>query len=93
MFLFKLHIPALCIINCRQKSNAHWLIAIIIIIEALGWLSHLVSAFGSGHGPRIPGSSPAPGSLLRRKPASPSATPPTCVPALAISLCQINKEN
>ena len=51
-----------------------------------GWLSCLVSAFGSGHDPRDLGSSPASGSPLSGKPAFPSPTPPACVPSLAVSL-------
>ena len=38
---------------------------------APGWLSGWASAFGSGHDLRVPGSSPASGSL--QEPASPSA--------------------
>jgi len=49
---------------------------------APGWLSRQASAFGSGHVPRVLGSSPASGSLLGGKPASPSPTPPACVPSL-----------
>lgn len=56
-----------------------------------GWLSHWVSAFNLGHGPRVLESSPASGSLLSGKPASPAPTPPASVPSLAVSLCQINK--
>jgi len=48
------------------------------------------SAFGSGHDPRVLGSSPTSGSLLRGEPASPSAcrSPWLC----ALSLCQINEQ-
>ena len=56
-----------------------------------GWLSHYVSAFSSGHEPRVLGSSPTWGSLLSRKPAFPSHTPLACVPSCAVYLCQINK--
>jgi len=41
-------------------------------LGAPGWLSHLASAFGSGHDPRVLGWSPASGFLLCREPASPS---------------------
>lgn len=54
---------------------------------SVGW----ASAFGSDHNIRVLGSSPALGYLLCRKPASPSPTPPACVPSPAVSLCQINK--
>ena len=55
--------------------------------DSVGW----VSAFGLGHNPRVLGLSPASGSLLSRKPASPSPTPPACVPALTAILSLINK--
>ena len=47
------------------------------------------SAFSSGYGPRVLGSSPASGSLLSREPASLSLCLPLCL--LVISACQINK--
>jgi len=50
------------------------------------WLSRQASAFGSGHDPGVLRLSPASGSLLSGKPASPSPTPPACVPSLAVSL-------
>ena len=53
------------------------------------WVAQCVkaSAFGSGHDLRVLGSSPTLGSLLSRKPASLSSTPPVyCVPSLTISL-------
>jgi len=48
-------------------------------------------AWVAGHDPRVLGSSPASGSLLGRKPASPSPIPPACVPAVALSLSVSNK--
>ena len=47
------------------------------------------SAFGSGHGHRVLGSSPASGSLLSREPASPSLS--ACLSTCDFSLCQIKK--
>jgi len=61
----------------------------------VGWLLGAsvgeVSAFSSGHDPRVLGPSPALGSLLSGEPASPSpsAPPPAC--ALSWSLKWINK--
>nr|XP_035925429.1 RNA 3'-terminal phosphate cyclase isoform X4 [Halichoerus grypus]XP_035925430.1 RNA 3'-terminal phosphate cyclase isoform X4 [Halichoerus grypus] len=55
------------------------------------WVAQSLSAFGSGHDPRVLGSSPASGSLLHGKPASPSPTPSACVPSLALSLFLSNK--
>ena len=55
-------------------------------LGAPGWLSHKASAFGSGHDPSVLGLRPASGSLLSGKPASPSPSPPACVPSLAASL-------
>ena len=53
-----------------------------------GWLSHLhLSLFGSGHDPRVLGSSSAFRSLLSRKLAPPTAH----AHALSLSLSQINK--
>lgn len=54
------------------------------------WVARLVSAFGSGHDLRVQGLSPTSGSLLSRKPASPS--PSTSPPAhvLSLSFSQIN---
>ena len=44
-------------------------------------------AFGSGHDPRVLGSSPASGSLLSGKPASPSPLPlPACACVLVRAL-------
>ena len=53
----------------------------------VGW----ATAFGSGHDPGVPGSSPASGSLLGGESASPSAPPPSHVLALSHSLSQIKK--
>ena len=54
----------------------------------LGGSVSRVSAFGSGPDPRVLGWSPmsSSGSLLSGKPASPSPTPPACVPPLTVSL-------
>ena len=49
------------------------------------------SAFGSGHGLRVLGSSPASGSLLSRVSASLSLCLPLCLLVISLSLCQINK--
>ena len=58
------------------------------------WVAQWVkaSAFGSGHDPRVLGSSPTSGSLLSREPASLSLFS-LCLPLclLVISLCQISK--
>ena len=51
----------------------------------------LVSAFSSGHDPRVLGSSHTSGSLLGGEPASPSES--ACPSPCLCSLCQINKEN
>ena len=55
------------------------------IVGAPVWLSHLRSAFRSGHDPRVLGLSPASGFLLSRESASPAAIPS------ARALSQINK--
>ena len=57
------------------------------ILKCLGGLISYVSAFSSGHDPRVLGLSDTLGSLLSGEPASPSpsATPPAC--ALSFSVC------
>ena len=44
------------------------------VVDSGAWVAQWVkaSAFGSGHGLRVPGSSPTSGSLLSGEPASPS---------------------
>ena len=51
------------------------------ILKCLGGLISYVSAFSSGHDPRVLGLSDTLGSLLSGEPASPSpsAPPPACV--------------
>ena len=51
----------------------------------LGCLVGEVSAFGSGHDPRVLGWSPTSGSLLSRQSASPSA-PPLLLLSLSLTL-------
>ena len=55
------------------------------VLERLGGSVGEASAFGSGHDPRVPGSSSALGSPLLPLPLP--AAPPAC----SLSLCQINK--
>ena len=66
-------------------------------VENRATLGHLggsvgqASAFGSGHDPRVHGSSPALGSLLSGELASSSPFAAPHARALSLSLCQINK--
>ena len=51
------------------------------------WAAQSLSGYlRLGDDPKVLGLSPASGSLLGRKPASPSPTPPACVPSLVMSL-------
>ena len=62
------------------------------ILKCLGGLISYVSAFSSGHDPRVLGLSDTLGSLLSGEPASPSPSPSAAPPAvLSLPLSQINK--
>ena len=76
--------------NCKTLSIYGLLLE---IIKQLQWGAQVAqwikaSAFGSGHDPRVPGSSAASG---YREPASSSLS--LCLPLclLVISVCQVNK--
>ena len=57
------YIPLLSARTPFLISNIHLAYKYLISIGAPGWLSGWVSAFGSGHDPRVPGLSPTSGSL------------------------------
>ena len=77
--------------NCRKEKYTESVIIKTIALGCLGGSVNEMSAFGSGHGLRVLGLSPATGSLLSgESPSSPSLFTP---PLHSCSLSQIDKQN
>jgi len=84
-----IHSCLFCSVFTWQKRSERvlWVSFIrALVLGAPEWLGCWASAFGSGRGPGVLGSSPTSGSLLGRKPASPSPTLLVCVPSLSVSV-------